>query len=267
MYNFKYARICDNNQLDDATVTVTATGGYPFSNCLDLKNRNTEFRPSSKSFNIQIDMGSNKRVSFLSILGNSDANFGLSDDAVITLKGNMINLFTGSEAFSVTVPVAELGAFYNVATETEPFGLELRYWELEIDDSLNPDTVAINYIYLGDHIQFIHNVGQGYQVSINDFSSKRFSNTGRAFTVRRPQQRRINGTGISFIRSTDRITLLNTLQSLGTHTPFLFVLDPNENQIEFDWSVTAVYFDGTLPRFDQVKVDYFNIQFAMREVN
>ena len=94
------ARICDNNQLDNATITAASVVGFPFSNALNFKQRGKIWKPTTKSFTIEIDMHANKQCSFFAMFGECDKLLTISNEAVITLKANMINLFTGGEPFT-----------------------------------------------------------------------------------------------------------------------------------------------------------------------
>ena len=165
MSNEKNARICDQNRLDDATIVAPELVGYESANALNLKDRNKFYRPDSKQFAIEIDLKSfQKNVSTFAICGGSDALFKISNQAVITLKGNSINLFDGGEPYSQQVTVSNLNAFLNVSDAQNPDGLNYRYWQVVIDDQYNPETIEIAYLYLGDNTILHRNIGNGLQL-------------------------------------------------------------------------------------------------------
>lgn len=259
------ARICDNNQLDDATVTAPAAVGFPFSNALNLKSRGRVWKPGTNSFTIEIDMGSNKQCSFLAIFGESDKYFTLSNEANITVKANMIDLFTGGEPFTATVPVIDQGAFADLTDEDNPTGQQYRFWQIIIEDSLNPNDIEISALYLGDHIDFQFNAKQNFQYDIQDLTKRASSDSGVIYSVRKNQYSVFSAMGFSYLDTADRRKLLSSCEEIGLSNPFIFVLDPLQISFEYDFGTLLCYFQD-LPQFTQAYLNKFNVSFALREV-
>jgi len=262
------ARICDNNRLDDATVTVTVAdvAGFPFSNSLDLANRNKLYKPDGKVFDIDIDLNSfQKNISFFSILGGSNDLLKISNDAIITIKANSINLFTGGEPVSVTVPVGELGIYYDFSSDTNPSGISYRYWKISIDDSLNPDDIEIAYLYLGDHVILHRNIANGFTYAISDNSQVARSDSGKIYARQRPEQVVMSGLSHQYMSKSDKDNLLNSVRRVGRHKPFIFVLDPTQENEDLDFSVKPVYFSRIPVPKQQVR-DIYTSSFTLTEV-
>jgi hypothetical protein len=245
---------------------VADVAGFPFSNSIDLVNRNKLYKPDGKTFDIDIDLNSfQKNVSFFSILGGSDDILKISNDATITIKANSINLFTGGEPLSVTVPVSELGIYYNFASATDPNGVQYRFWKITIDDSLNPEDIEIAYIYLGDHVIMHRNITNGFSYAIQDNSQVSRSDSGKIYARRRPEQVQISGLSHQSMSKDDKDSLLKSVRRIGRHTPFIFVLDPDECREDLDFSVKPMYFDRIpIPR-QQVR-NIYTASFSLREV-
>jgi len=261
------ARFCENNYIETSTVTAPEVGPYLFSNSYDLVNRNKLYKPGTKQFTIEIDTTSNtSNISFFSILGASNDKFKLSDSAVITLKANSINLFTGGEPFSKAVEVGELGAYLNVATSNYPDGLNYRYWQIVIDDQYNPNDIEIAYIYLGDHTIIHRNIRNGFGYTVVDRTLRGVSDSGKVFSLRKPEQTVINAQSRQLMSETDKKNIIAMGRRVGLHTPFLYVLDPDECNTDLDFSVRPVYFDRQVPVIRQVVNDLYAASYSLREV-
>jgi len=266
MANYKNARICDNNRLEDATTVAPEVVGYEFSNALDLKNRNKLYKPGAKVFTFDIDLNSfQKNVSCFAIIGGSDDYLKLSNEAKITIKANSIKLFDGGEPLSIEVPVNELNIFANFSDEGHPNGYNYRFWQIDIDDSRNPDDIEIAYIYLGDNTIIHRNIATGFTYNIADNSQVSRSDSGKVFARKRPEQTRLSGTSIQFLSYEDKENLQRTVRKIGRHTPFLFVLDPTEAMENNDNSIRPMYFDRT-PSFRQQIRNIYSTTFGMSEV-
>ena len=265
--NYQNAKICDNNHLDQATITAAESAPYVFANALDLKNRNKLWQPGTKSFTIQIDLYSNsKNVSFFSLLGASNAQFSLSNQATITVKANSINLFTGGEPFSMSATVGELGAYLNISDATNQDGVNYRFWEIDIDDSLNPDDLEFAYIYLGDNTIIHRNINNGFSYTNLDRTLTGISDSGKIYTLQKPEQTTINAISYQVMSSLDKTNLLTTIRRIGLHTPFLFVIDPDECREDFDFGVRPVYFNRAVPTITHIVRDYYSTRYSLREV-
>jgi len=260
------ARICDNNQLDSAVITAPFAVGFPFSNALDAKRRGLVWKPGTKTMTLEFDLNSNKQCSFLALFGEADKYLGISDQAIITLKGNMIDLFTGGEPFSITVPVTDGGIFADLTDEDNPTGQQYRYWQLYIDDSTNPEDLALSYVYLGDHINMQFNAKQNFEFSKTDLTRRATSDSGVVYSIRKNQYCLFSAMGFSYVGTDDRRKLQSTTETLGLATPFIFVLDPLQIAYEFDFGTLLCYFQEGLPKFTQAYLNKFNISFALREV-
>lgn len=265
MRHYKNARICENNRLETATVTAPEDVSFPFVNSFDLINRGKVYKPGSLSFTIEADLGVNANITFFSILGTSSESLTISDDAVITLKASDINLFDGSEPINVTVDVNELGIYYNFADENNPDGVQYRYWQVVIDDSLNYQPIEIAYMYLGDHVVLHRNIANGFQVSTLDNSIIARSDSGKVFARRRPDYTQIDGVSMTIMTLEDRNKLLTATRKLRRDVPFLFVIDPTECIESYDFAVRPMYFTRP-PNFRHVVRDRYSSSFSMREV-
>jgi hypothetical protein len=264
---YQNAKICDNNHLDQASITAVESAPFVFTNALDLKNRNKLWKPGSKNFTIQIDLYSNsKNVSFFSLLGASNSQFSLSNQATVTIKANSINLFTGGEPLSKTVTVGELGAYINLSDSTDEDGVNYRFWEIDIDDSLNPDDLEFAYIYLGDNTIIHRDINNGFSYINLDRTLSGTSDSGKVYTLQKPEQTIINAVSYRIMSSQDKTNLLEAVRRLGLHTPFLFVLDPDECREDFDFGVRPVYFNRAVPTISHVVRDYYNTRYSLREV-
>jgi len=236
------ARICDNNHLDDATVTAPASVGFPFSNAINFRQRGKIWKPGVKTLTVEIDLHANKQCSFFAIFGESNALLTISNSAVITIKANMINLFTGGEPFTIVAPVTDKGVFVDLTDDDYPTGQQYRYWQIEIDDPLNPIDIEVSAMFLGDHIDFQFNAKQNFQFDRQDLTRKAVSDSGVVYSVRKNQYAVLSAMGFSFLGTDDRNKLLTSIERVGTGTPFVFVLDPLEIAFQFDFATLLCYF-------------------------
>lgn len=259
------ARICDNNHLDAAVITAPSSVGYPFSNALNFKQRGRIYKPGAKTFTIEADLNSNKQCSFFAIFGECDKYLTISNEAVVTIKANMIDLFTGGEPFTKVVPVTDKGVFADLTDEDNPTGQQYRYWQISIEDPLNPDDIEISAIFLGDHIDFQFNAKQQFQFDRQDLTRRAASDSGVIYSVRKNQYAVFSAMGFSYLGSSDRLKLFSSIETLGLSVPFVFVLDPLEMAYEYDFGTVLCYFDD-IPTFTHAYLNKFNVAFKLREV-
>jgi hypothetical protein len=210
-------------------------------------------------------MGSNKQCSFFALFGESGQLLTLSNSAVITIRANMIDLFTGGEPFTIVVPVTDKGAFIDLTDDDYPTGQQYRFWEIEIEDELNPIDIEVSAIFLGDHIDFQFNAKQQFQFDRQDLSRKATSDSGVVYSVRKNQYAVFSAMGFSFLDTSDRNKLLSTIEEIGTSTPIVFVLDPLEIAFEYGFGTLLCYFTD-IPQFTHAYLNKFNVAFALREV-
>ncbi len=267
MGNERNARFCDNNFLDKATNVAPESSRRVFSNALDLANRNRIYKPGTKSFSIEIDTLSNStNLSFFTMLAASNDYFKMSNSASVQLRGNSIKLFTGSEPFSQSVNVGELGAYLNLADSDNPDGLSYRFWQIDIDDSSNPDDIEIAYMYFGDHTIINRNISNGFNYTVVDRTLRGVSDAGKVFSLRKPEQTVIASQNRQIMSEQDKINIINMGRRVGLHTPFIYVIDPDECNTNYDFSVRAVYFDRQVPSIKQIVNNYYSASYALREV-
>lgn len=259
------ARIADNNHLDAATVIAPEHASFPFTNALNFRQRGRVWKPNDKDFIIEIDLNSNKQCSFFAIFGEIDKYLKVSDQAVITIKANMINLFTGGEPFSTTATVTDKGVFADLTDDDNPTGQQYRYWQIAIEDLLNPDDLEISAIFLGDHIDFQFNAKQQFEFNWNDLSRRATSDSGVIYSVRKNQYALFSAMGFSFLDADDRRKIQSSTETLGLSTPFIFILDPLQIAFEWEFGTCLCYFDQ-LPQFTHAYQNKFNISFQLREV-
>ena len=198
-------------------------------------------------------------------MGPANDKFGLSLASDITIKGNMINLFDGSEPLSEQVSVYTNGVFHYLDTNDNPDGVQYRYWQIDIEDLSNPNDLFINYFFLGDALRFNHNVSRGFTVDVADQTIVERADTGAIFTQQRPQQRQLGNLGHLFVDNETKNDILETVQEVGVHTPFIFALDPTEKCFGPDFSHYLAYFRN-LPKFTQIRVNDFNVKYDIVEV-
>lgn len=259
------ARIADNNQLNAAIVTAPANVSFPFSNALNFKQRGKIWKPASKNFTIEIDLNSNKQCSFFAMFGECDKYLTISNQAVITIKANMINLFTGGEPFMTTATVTDKGVFADLTDDDNPTGQQYRYWQITVQDLLNPIDLEVSAIFLGDHIDFQFNAKQQFNFEWTDLSRRATSDAGVIFSVRKNQYAVFSAMGFSFLDTTDRRELQSSTETLGLTVPFIFILDPLQIAFEWQFGTTLCYFDD-LPSFTHAYLNKFNVAFKLREV-
>lgn len=260
------ARIADNNQLDVATITAPAAVGFPFSNALNFKKRGLVWKPGTLSFTIEIDFHANKQCSFLAIFGESDKLLTISNEAIVTVRANMIDLFTGGEPFTKIATVTDKGVFCDLTDDDNPTGQQYRYWQIEIDDPLNPSAIEIAAIFLGDHIDFQFNAKQQFTFEKQDLTRRAASDSGTIYSVRKGQYSLFSAMGFNFLSTADRNKLLASIEKIGLSTPFVFILDPLELAFSHDFGVMLSYFQGELPQLTHAYLNKFNMSFALREV-
>ena len=265
--NYKNAKICDNNHLERATITAPESSPFVLSNVIDLYNRNKTWKPGTNTLTIEIDLLSNSQnVSFFCMIGESDAQFKMSNFATVTVKASSINLFDGSEPYTATATVGELGVYLSLSDKENINGVSYRYWNIEIDDSTNPNDIEIAYMYLGDNVIIHRNIANGFNYVNLDRSLTGISDSGKFFTLKKPEQTFIRALSYQNMSKEDKDNLVESLRRVGINKPFLFTLDPDECREGFDFSVRPCFFDGRVPVVTQVVRDIYSTTYNLREV-
>jgi hypothetical protein len=199
------------------------------------------------------------------MFGEVDKYLTISNQAVITLKANMIDLFEGDEPFIKQAQVTDKGVFCDLTDDDNPTGQQYRFWQIDIDDSLNPSDIEVSAIFLGDHIDFQFNAKQQFQFERNDLTRRATSDSGVIYSVRKLQYSIFSAMGWSYLGTDDRTKLLSSVEKLGLSVPFIFVLDPLEIAYSFQFGSLLSYFED-IPKLTHAYLNKFNVAFALREV-
>lgn len=257
-------RFYDSNHLDEAVIIAPDGGSFPLSNCLDVASRATFYRPGTNTFTIEIDMLSNVNCSLMALMGRANTPIVWSESAEITVKGNNLNQFTGNEPFSRLATVTDTGVFAYLDTDDSPEGQQFRYWRIEINDEYNPEVIDINYLFLGEAFTFNHNINKGFSINVDDQTLKNRADSGRIFTRQRPQLRRLDSLGVSFLDYDTSKDLLDFVTRQGAFRPFLVSIDPTEKCFDYEFSHYICFFER-LPVATHIKTNVFSVNFSLVE--
>jgi hypothetical protein len=256
----------DNQQLTASNITVSSENSdYPKENMIDTV-RSRVFKPADAAtniFNITIDLGSNATCNFLGIVSPLEDYFTISDAATITIEANNINDFV-SPPFSTTATPELTGVFkfFDESVDTD-----YRYWKISFDDSTNPTTLSIGYIYLGDLTQLTsRTVSKGFSTSAVDPSKADSSMNGTLYFDEKQRYHMFNGLSLGYIPAADRRTLEKLFYDNGKSSPMFVSLDPNLKVSEEYGELTKLMRFETQPSVQHHFDDVYSMSFSMREV-
>ena len=254
----------DNNLLTAANMTVSSEhADYPKKNMVDTV-RSRVFKPldaATNIFNITIDLGVNASCDFLGIVSPIADYFTISDAATITIEANNINDFA-APPFSTTATPELTGVFKFLDNDTS-----YRYWKISFDDSTNPVTLSIGYIYLGDYTQLTsRTVSKGFTTTAVDPTISTSSMNGTQYFDERQRYHTFNGLSLGYIPAADRRILEKLYWDNGKSSPMFVSLDPNLKLSEDYGEMTKLMYWTNSPNVSHHFDDVYSLNFSMREV-
>jgi hypothetical protein len=213
---------------------------------------------------LQCDMGVPQKATFMALLGEIDATFGLSTNAVVKIRANNIDNWTSPGLdISVTPAGGSVMSFFDDSSSV------YRYWRIEIIDrenTLGPTGLYFSYAYLGDHLTLANtNIASGFSKSYTDPSNTVQSESGAIYIEERPRYLEYSSSEIQLITDDDRDNLEQFFYDVGIRTPFFVSLDPG---LEVSTNLpdnTRLMIMTESPQFSHVYRGYYNVSFSMRE--
>lgn len=211
-----------------------------------------------------VDFGVAKTPTCFFAFGPADTDFGISDVATVTLKGNSTSDFTSPGiTINLTASTAGIFKFFDDLSTT------YRFWQFEFSDKTNTAGPAVDfsYIYLGDYVTFTtRNLSEGFTRKLVDPSILQESENGGAFWRRRPKYWLYESLSVEWLSDTERTNVEGVFTEVGTSTPFVLSVDPgaaiSANVGEF---TKFGVFAGD-PTIKHLRYKYYTVDFAFREI-
>ena len=202
---------------------------------------------------------------FVALMSQIDEAFCLSDEAVVKLQANNLDLWT-SPAVDVSVPVENLAAMAVLDTSVTTSYNYFRIVVIDRKNPLGPEELTFGYAYVGDHVTMTStNIARGFSKRLVDPSIVSSSESGALFFEERPRYLEISGSEIQMLNGTDADEIEQLFYDLGVTTPFLLSIDPDETISRNLSDLTRLMIMTESPEFQHVIYDYYNVGFSMRE--
>jgi len=186
-----------------------------------------DVRRNHTSERVTIDLGAAIEVRAFHAIGGASEDFGISDTATVSLKGNNVPVFTAPPVDVSIVP--ERTGIFKYLEVADIANTTYRYWEFEFIDRENPNgpEFSLNQIYLGDYVSpATRNVNIGLQRTVVDQSRVFRSEGGVRYARRLPRYYRYSSTQVEFLIDSDRLELERVFETIGTTTPIFISYDP-----------------------------------------
>jgi hypothetical protein len=110
------------------------------------------------------------------------------------------------------------------------------------------------------------NINNGWNYQAFDRTLSNTSDSGKYYSLQKPDQTFIRALSYQLMEKQDKDNVISLVRKNGLHTPFLFVIDPDQCQDDLDFSVRACYFDRQAPTITHVILGYYNTTYNLREV-
>lgn len=176
---------------------------------------------------LRFDMGYQSEMTFIGCIGDVSETFGLSSQAVVTLKGNNIDTNWGSPDFEKTLTVTDKGIYDWNDTVSDA---RYRYWRFEYEDKYNSTSgpnIEIGNLYLGSYDYLTNrNVTIGFNDILLDPSIASESEAGVRYFDRRTKYSNFTNLSIPYMDDTDKQVIKDLFKSVGVTTPFFVSIDP-----------------------------------------
>lgn len=167
------------------------------------------------------DLGENKEVTFVSLLG---VNF--SQSGTVTIRCRLsVNAFVTSPAYDTTHDSSDVFGdssvfplIVNFWPGSEASPITARYWRVDITDSSNPDTrVEIGRVVIGRHWSPSVNMDLGYSLGFVDRSPVNYTTGSIARILKKPKRR----TASFIVSHVTRAERINLAKAATGHEVFL----------------------------------------------
>lgn len=196
--------------------------------------------------------------------GMPDADFGVSDVATVTLKGNSTSDFT-SPGITINLTASTAGIFYFF----DGLSTTYRFWQFEFSDKTNTAGPAVDfsYIYLGDYVTFTtRNLSEGFTRKLVDPSILQESENGGAFWRRRSKYWLYESLSVEWLSDTERTNVEGVFTEVGTSTPFVLSVDPGAAISASVGEFTKFGVFASDPTIKHLRYKYYTVDFAFREI-
>ena len=212
--------LLSDNLVDNSTLTLTtgtANAQYPLSNILNESSAK-KFRSTGNTAVIEFDLGVNRDIDVVGIVGDSLSIFGIT---TATFKTSLTTDFSGSPVHNVSLS-SEHNIGYVFITEVSH-----RYVELTLTGS--GSYVEFSNIFIGKNINIPLNSlsTESFRYWNIDRSSFRTNDFNQKFIDIRNTYRLMSGT-VQYANKTEFELLDDFFLYHGKHKPFWVILDPND---------------------------------------
>jgi hypothetical protein len=222
-------RFMAENWAHSGNVTVSsAESSFPATN-LANDFRFKLWRPTAMTAQwVKVDVGASLPVGFVSLIGEQDIPFAISQGATFKIMGSNIDFPTAATWLS-TAPLildmdwTDLGGMRFLDDQADT---SYRYWMFYFDDPDN-QIGSFSHIYVGEYIT-IHfsNVARGFQKTHLDPSVSQESDSGAMYFRSRPKYQSFDNAAINYLIYDDLVNLEQIVFKQGTKRPFYVSFDP-----------------------------------------
>jgi hypothetical protein len=201
---------------------------------------------------------------FFGLIGPVDQDTYLTQNATVTLRGNITNSFS-SPAITITAELQDDGSFFKFF---DGLNTLYRYWQIEISDRENDeDVISINQLYLGDYVTLdTRNFSPGFSAILEDPALVQSSTSGVQYYRVLPKFWRFESLTAEYIDDTDLAELRRVFRELGTSVPLFVSLDPLKQVSSSIGEFTKYMRFETGATFTHLFKDYYALNLTFREV-
>ena len=208
------------------------------------------------------DLGVPTQIDFFAMLGLTNEEFTLSPTASIKLMADNVNAWDTPLYYKLLTPDVD-GIMFFLDSNTYS---KYRFWKLEIMDRLNPQTIKIGNIYLGDYLSLsLRNVSSGFSKQLVDPSVESMSDIGSRYYDLKPKYFELSNLKVQFIDANDREKLEGFFLRHGKTKPFYISIDPTLKISRDIYENTRFVRFENPPQMTHVKTDTYTLSFKVRE--
>jgi hypothetical protein len=264
-------RLCNNNFLDDASVTIAAETDYNGNTVADILDTRDfgVYRltkdPVQDAFIFDVTLPNSLEPTVFAILPANYNEFYLTAESEVTVEASNFGFNAIQKTF--TGRFSRFGVQVNFTENSVQNSY--RYFRIKITTGNRTnfdETLDIKYFYFGDHVGLTtRNIATGFGVALNDLSESFVAESGREYFNEKDLQLSISGLTFQFMGDSDRANFQKFYYHVRKSKNFLTILDPDDKiEAEYMELMRMMRFVN-LPNQSHRLRDLFETSFELRE--
>ena len=248
-----------DNLMDTATLSLTAgtaDSQYPLSN-VQLESTTKKFRSTGNVATIQLDLGQNRTIDTIAIVGDATVGLGVT---ALTVKTSLTTDFSGSTPIVMTLN-AEFNMGYEFVTPVSH-----RFVQLEFTGT--GSYVEVSNLFIGERLNLPQNsfAIRSFRYRENDNTQTKYNDYRQKFNNVLNFSKRLVGT-IEYCTKSEQDELDTMFLAHGRHVPLWVIVDPDSDAMtDGKYKLSMYGYMEKMPSWNAVGGQLWNAGMEMEQV-